>query len=117
MQASTKNRDGTRRSEACRANEKKAAIAAWDTVRSLISENGIRFSTQNVDINKYGRVLADVFVGDVDVAGYLIENRYPLRYDSSTKAEPDWNRLDQGLMWYPQFVTDPASKAFFSMNS
>ena len=68
-------------------------------MRRLISDNGMRFSIQNVDINKYGRVLADVFVGDVDLAEYLITNRHAIRYDGGTKAEPDWNTLDEGLMW------------------
>ena len=99
MRVSTKNSDGTLRSDASRANEKKAAIAARDAVRRLLADNGMRFTIRNTEHDKFGRVLGTVYAGDVNIGEYLIENRLALEYDGGTKAEPDWDRLDQGLMW------------------
>ena len=99
IRTSKKKRDGTPRTEASRANEKKAAIAARDAVRTLITDNDYRFTIQNVDMDKYGRVLADVFVGQVNVAEYLILKGHAIRYDGGRKEELDWDALDRGLVF------------------
>ena len=99
MRVSTKKADGTPRSAASRANEKKAAIAARDAVRRLIEANGMQFVITDTEHDKFGRVLGTVYAGEVNIGEYLIANRLALRYDGGTKAEPDWDTLDQGLMW------------------
>ena len=99
IRPSTKKSDGTRRSDASRANEKKAAIAARDAVRDLLLANELRFTITDVEHDKFGRVLGKVFIGTVDVGEYLIANRLALRYDGGTRLELDWDKLDQGLMW------------------
>ena len=91
MRPSKKNADGTLRSDLSRANEKQAAIAARDAVRQLLSTNDFHFTIADVDIDKYGRVLATVFVGTVDVGEYLIENNLAVRYDGRTKIVIDWD--------------------------
>ena len=78
---------------------KKAALAGRAAVVKLLSSNNFRFTIQNVKKDKYGCVLADVFVGDVNPTEYLITNRHALPYDGGAKAEPDWDKLDHGLMW------------------
>lgn len=98
MRPSKRKRDGTLRTETSRANEKKAAIAARDAVIALLSTNGFRFTIRDVSHDKFGRVLADVWVGEVNVAASLIENGYALAYDGGTKAELDWDQLDAGLV-------------------
>lgn len=54
------------------------------------------FTIRNVELDKYGRVLEDVYAGDVSVATYLIDNGYALRYAGGTKTELDWDRLNDG---------------------
>lgn len=98
MRPSKKKQDGTLRTEASRENEKKAAVAARDAVIALLAENNFRFTIRNVSHDKFGRVLADVWVGEVNVAEHLIENGYALAYDGGTKEELDWDRLDAGLV-------------------
>lgn len=99
IRPSTKKRDGTPRSDASRANEKKAAINARDAVRRLVADNSLAFRIKNVSMDKFGRVLADIFVGDVNVGEYLIENKHALAYDGGTRKELDWDSLDNGFMW------------------
>ena len=98
IRPSTKKRDGTPRSDTSRANEKKAAIAARDTVRRLIIANRLRFRIENVSMDKFGRVLANVFVGDLSIGEYLIANRYALPYDGGTRQELDWETLGDGFI-------------------
>ena len=93
LRPSKKHADGTPRSEKSRANEKGAAIVARDAVRDLLSANDFRFTIADVDMDKYGRVLATVFVGDVNVGEYLIENNLAVRYDGGTKTIIDWDNL------------------------
>ena len=93
IRPSKKHADGTPRSEKSRTNEKNAAIVARDAVRTLIEANGLRFTIADVDMDKYGRVLATVFVGDVNVGEYLIENNLAVRYNGGTKTIIDWGNL------------------------
>ena len=93
LRPSKKHADGTPRSEKSRTHEKNAAIVARDAVRDLLSANDFRFTIADVDMDKYGRVLATVFVGDVNVGEYLIENNLAVRYDGGTKTIIDWDNL------------------------
>ena len=89
MRPSTKDANGFRRSESSRQKEKQAAIAARDEVARLIEANGWIFMITDVDYDKYGRVLATVFAGGIDVGAYLIQQGLALPYDGGTK--PEWN--------------------------
>ena len=91
LRPSKKHADGTPRSEKSRTNEKNAAIVARDAVRDLLSANDFRFTIADVDMDKYGRVLATVFVGDVNVGEYLIEKSLAARYDGGTKTIIGWD--------------------------
>ena len=93
IRPSKKRADGTPRSEKSRTNEKNAAIVARDAVRDLLSANDFRFAIADVDMDKYGRVLATVFVADVNVGEYLIEKNLAVRYDGGTKTIIDWDNL------------------------
>lgn len=99
IRPSTKKSDGTPRSERSRENEKKAALAARDAVRKLIADNNLLFSISDVGHDKFGRVLAQVYAGDTNIAEYLIENGHAVRYDGGTRQELDWDTLDQGLVF------------------
>ena len=68
-------------------DEKEAARQARDALSSLILNKNI--TLQNVDNEKYGRILADVYLGDLHINDWLIRERYAIRYDGGTKKSPD----------------------------
>lgn len=87
---STKNADGSPRSEASRQREKATAAASRQALIDLLKANGGRFSISDPIHGKYaGRTVADVSVADMDVATYLIQKGLAKAYDGGTK--PQWN--------------------------
>ena len=68
-------------------DEKEAAKHARDALSSLILNKNI--TLKNVDNEKYGRILADVYLGDLHINDWLIRERYAIRYDGGTKKSPD----------------------------
>ena len=87
---STKNPDGSERSEASRTRERKAAYASRQALVDLLEKNDLKISLSNPIHGKYaGRTVADVSVGGIDVATFLIESGHALLYTGGTK--PDWN--------------------------
>ncbi len=88
--ASTKNADGSLRSEASRAKEKAAALASRQALIDLLKANGNRFSLSDPILGKYaGRTVADVAVNEIDVATTLIRLGHAKPYFGGTK--PEWN--------------------------
>jgi len=69
------------------ADEKQAARDARDALAALIMNKQIRL--ENVDSEKYGRILADVYLGDLHINKWLIDERYAVAYDGGTKQRPD----------------------------
>ncbi len=48
---------------------------------------------ENIQSEKYGRILADVYVGDIHVNDLLIKERYAVKYDGGTKKKPEsWTK-------------------------
>ena len=41
---------------------------------------------KNVKNEKYGRVLADVYLGDLHVNQWLLDNKYAVQYSGGTKT-------------------------------
>jgi endonuclease YncB( thermonuclease family) len=66
--------------------EKEAAKNARDFVSNLILNKFIRL--ENIENEKYGRILADVYVGDVHINKLLLEEKYAVKYDGGTKIKP-----------------------------
>jgi len=66
--------------------EKEAAKIARDFVSKLVLNKFVRL--ENIKSEKYGRILADVFVGDVHLNELLIKEGYALKYDGGTKIKP-----------------------------
>lgn len=71
------------------ANEKTCAKLAkqkvYDTVFNQIVE------LKNVKLEKYGRVLADVYYNNVSIGEILCDNNLAVKYDGGTKNTPeDW---------------------------
>ena len=67
--------------------EKKAAKEARDFVSNLVFNKFVRL--ENVQSEKYGRILADVFIDDIHLNELLIKERYAVKYDGGTKNKPE----------------------------
>jgi len=70
-------------------NEKECAQIVKKLVTELVMDKVI--TLRNVQSEKYGRILADVYIGDLHLNKYLIEKRLAIGYDGGTKNSPkDW---------------------------
>ena len=67
-------------------DEKTAAKIARDFVASLVLNKYVRL--ENMETEKYGRILADVYVGDIHLNQLLLKERYAVEYDGGTKQKP-----------------------------
>jgi len=67
------------------------AIAARNAIQMLVNEAPTKtMKVSNFEWGKYGgRVVADVKINGQDIATYLLERRYAVRYDGKTKTH-DW---------------------------
>jgi micrococcal nuclease len=67
-------------------DEKEAAKAAREFVYKLVFNKYVRL--ENVESEKYGRILADVYIGDIHLNELLLKERYAVKYDGGTKKKP-----------------------------
>ena len=67
-------------------NEKECAQLAKKTITELVMDKVV--TLRNVQSEKYGRILADVYIGDLHLNKYLIEKRLAIGYDGGTKISP-----------------------------
>lgn len=63
--------------------EKIFAIKSRNALYSLIYGKMVILS--NTSIEKYGRILADVWIGTINVGEWLLENGYAVKYNGGTK--------------------------------
>jgi micrococcal nuclease len=66
--------------------EKESAKLARDYVSDLVLNKVVRL--ENIQSEKYGRILADVYIGDIYLNELLIKERYAVKYDGGTKKKP-----------------------------
>ena len=66
--------------------EKEAAKLARDFVSNLVLNKFV--SLENIESEKYGRILADVYIGDIHLNNLLLKERYAVKYDGGTKIKP-----------------------------
>lgn len=66
--------------------EKEAAKQARDFVSNLVLNKYV--TLENIESEKYGRILADVYIGDVHLNNLLLKERYAVKYDGGTKLKP-----------------------------
>ena len=72
------------------ATEKELAKKARDALSSLIMNKIIIL--KNIETEKYGRLLAEVYVDDININNYMVDNKYAVKYDGGTKERPEeWN--------------------------
>jgi endonuclease YncB( thermonuclease family) len=69
------------------ATTKAIAKQSRDVLTEMIF--GKIVELRNVQLEKYGRLLADVYLGDLHLNEWLVENKYAVRYDGGTKQIPD----------------------------
>jgi len=66
--------------------EKESAKKARDFVSNLVLNKFVKL--ENIETEKYGRILADVYIGDLHLNEVLINERYAVKYDGGTKRKP-----------------------------
>ena len=66
--------------------EKEAAKTARDFVSNLILNKYI--TLKNIESEKYGRVLADVYIGNIHLNDLLLKERYAVEYNGGHKVKP-----------------------------
>ena len=67
-------------------DEKTIAKQARDASSVLILNKYV--SLKNIESEKYGRILADVYIGDIHLNEWMIKERYAVKYDGGTKKTP-----------------------------
>ena len=67
-------------------DEKEAAKVARNFVYNLVFNKYVRL--ENIESEKYGRILADVYIDDIHLNNLLIRERYAVKYDGGTKKKP-----------------------------
>jgi len=68
-------------------SEKKYAERSRDALHDLIFQKTV--TLKNISLEKYGRILADVYYNDIHINKWLLDNKYAIPYDGSKKRE--WN--------------------------
>lgn len=77
------------------AEEKQIAKQARDYLTSLVLHQTV--SLRNVQTEKYGRILADVFLGEVCLNERMVQQRFAVKYDGGTKHKPtSWLKYYNG---------------------
>ena len=72
-------------------DEKPVAKQARDALSKLILNKYI--TLKNIKSEKYGRILANVYIGELHINEWLIKERYAVKYDGGPKARSiDWMR-------------------------
>lgn len=66
--------------------EKEAAKMAREFVSNLVLNKFV--TLQNIESEKYGRILADVYIGNIHLNEILLKERYAVKYDGGTKIKP-----------------------------
>lgn len=67
-------------------NEKQCAKIAKQEMSKLILNKIV--TLKNVETEKYGRILADVYIEDLHLNKHMIEKRLAVTYDGGTKISP-----------------------------
>jgi endonuclease YncB( thermonuclease family) len=71
--------------------EKEAAKNARDFVSNFVLHKFVRL--ENVQNEKYGRILADIYINEIHLNQLLIDECYAVKYDGGTKQKPvSWSK-------------------------
>jgi len=67
-------------------DEKEAAKLARDFVSNLVLNKYV--TLENIESEKYGRILADVYIENIHLNNLLLKEKYAVKYDGGTKIKP-----------------------------
>jgi micrococcal nuclease len=71
------------------STEKCLATISRDALSAKIM--GKLVILKNVSFEKYGRLLADVYLDDLDINQWMLDHKYAVEYDGGTKHKPsEW---------------------------
>ena len=68
-------------------DEKKCAQMARDALKETILNKTVHL--ENVQTEKYGRILADVVCDGINMNNWMVTQRFAVKYDGGTKVSPD----------------------------
>ena len=73
-------------------NVKKMSLLAKEKLSEQILNKIVRL--ENISYDKYGRILADVYINDIHINKWMIDNHLALSYDGGHKQDPIiWNTV------------------------
>lgn len=64
--------------------EKELAIVARDALHALLINKVVKL--KNISYDKYGRILSNVSLEDVNVSEWLVSKKYAVQYNGGTKT-------------------------------
>ena len=65
--------------------EKELGIIARDALHALLINKVVKL--KNISYDKYGRILSNVFLDDVNVSEWLVSNKYAVLYNGGKKTK------------------------------
>ena len=68
-------------------DEKECAKLARDSLKEAILNKTVHL--ENVQTEKYGRILADVICDGINMNEWMVTQRFAVKYDGGTKVSPD----------------------------
>ena len=68
-------------------DEKQCAVLARDALKECIL--GKKIELRNVQTEKYGRILAEVYCDNINLNEWMIQQRFAVKYDGGTKTSPE----------------------------
>ncbi len=69
--------------------EKEKALQAQKLIEDLL-KSAKRIDLLNIQRGKYFRIVADVYVDNINLSNYLIKKGFSYPYDGGTKQKPNW---------------------------
>lgn len=73
-------------------NEKRVAIKARDELSRQVMNKFIFL--RNVEYEKYGRILADVYLENMNINQWMLDNKLAIKYDGKKKIKPiNWEDI------------------------
>lgn len=70
--------------------EKDLAVVARNALSDLVL--GKMVELKNISNEKYGRILCDMYLGELHVNAWMIDHNYAIKYDGGTKERPlEWD--------------------------
>lgn len=75
-------------------DEKKSALLAKHALENLILNKTVLL--KNTTTEKYGRILADVYLDDLHLNQWMLDNKYAVPYSGGTKKSPEsWTKYNK----------------------